>query len=248
MRTELMLTLIDKHANSRSVKRFLEEGVSGFRITLGYGSLQHNANHLMLIRKVSSAFGVKSRIYWDCPGEKVRLGKIKKFKPKQGQTLTFSISPSKTALPLSMSQHVLHALKAGDEVVVSDGLVHLTVSKILKQGFKAKVDFAYDSLASFKGVAFPNSKVDYESFTPFDVEALKVAAHYEPDFAVVSFASSASDVKRARRILDEADANKVKVMAKIESRKGVKNAESILRACDGLMIGRGDLALNTSFE
>lgn len=64
------------------------------------------------------------------------------------------------------------------------------------------------------------------------------------DYLAISFAESAVEVVKIKKMF----LKRVKVISKIETKKGVSNIDRLIRVSDGVMIARGDLGHDVSFE
>ncbi|MBW2263337.1 MAG: hypothetical protein JRG91_15330 [Deltaproteobacteria bacterium] len=100
-------------------------------------------------------------------------------------------------------------------------------------------------LRTEKGLNAPGMKRE-SKLTDKDSKDLAFGIGLKVDVVCLSFVSSAAEVKQARRIIKKKGAHKPEVWAKIETAEGVKKAAEIVEAADGIVIGRGDLAAETS--
>ncbi len=121
------------------------------------------------------------------------------------------------------------------------------LKKMQKNGMDvARVNTKYMTERKFKEI-YPRLKKLKKTKILFDIkntEVIKWIDKYPYEYLAVSFASSVSQIKKIKEITKK----DVKIIAKIESEKGVKNFKSILKASDGIMVARGDLAKNVPFE
>jgi pyruvate kinase len=127
-------------------------------------------------------------------------------------------------------------------VLIDDGLVELTVDELSETRINCTVVNS-GFLSSRKGVNVPDVYVNLPSFTEKDVEDIKFGIKTGFDFIAASFIRSAGDVKKIREVLEENGGEDIKIIAKIESRDGVNNIDSILEVADGVMVARGDLGV-----
>lgn len=82
-----------------------------------------------------------------------------------------------------------------------------------------------------------------------NLEVLKWVNDYDYEYLAVSFTSTANQIKKIRKLVEKSKRNeKVKIISKIENEKGMKNFDNILKESDGIMVARGDLSKNLSFE
>jgi pyruvate kinase len=77
------------------------------------------------------------------------------------------------------------------------------------------------------------------------INAIPFANSVKFDYLAVSYANTATQIKKIRELIID---KKVKIISKIETKNGLKNADALIKSSDGLMIARGDLSRNVSFE
>ena len=76
---------------------------------------------------------------------------------------------------------------------------------------------------------------------------IEFALSQNADFIALSFISSARQVKEVKALLNKMNAD-IPVIAKIEQAQALEESGAILEVCDGMMVARGDLALEISIE
>ena len=105
-------------------------------------------------------------------------------------------------------------------------------------------------LSNRKSMFFPDKELDMVYLSDQDKEDLKFGVEQGVDFVACSFVSKAQDILDVKNWLEECGSprGKIEVIAKIESRAGVNNLDSILDVCDGIMVARGDLGVEVPFE
>ena len=102
------------------------------------------------------------------------------------------------------------------------------------------------TLASNKGVNFPNTVINIDVVTPKDEKDLLWGAQNKVDFVAVSFVQSAKDILHVKSLL-KGFKSKSQVFAKIEKFDAVVNIDEILEASDGVMVARGDLGIEVPY-
>lgn len=136
------------------------------------------------------------------------------------------------------------AVAAGDRVRLDNGLVNVEV--LAREGARLRCRVVDGGrLGSRKHVNLPGVAVDLPSVTAKDREDIAFGVAQEVDFVALSFARSAEDVAEARQLLGPKGGRTVKLVAKIENQEGVRQAEAIAAAADGVMVARGDLGIET---
>ncbi len=145
-----------------------------------------------------------------------------------------AVSVSYAALPSE--------LKAGDRVLIDDGLVELRVEACSETDVRCTVVNG-GTLSNHKSINLPGVHVSLPAITEKDAEDLAFAARHGFDWIAASFIRSKGDVEELRRVLAEKGGEGIRIMAKIENREGVDHLDEILDAVDGVMVARGDLGV-----
>ncbi len=143
-------------------------------------------------------------------------------------------------------EHLLADVHPGQIILLDDGNLTLRVQQVDAQVVTCVVE-AGGELLSGKKVNLPGVDLSLPPLQPDDEADLALAAAYQADFVAVSFVRTAEDILEARRVI-EATGWRMGIIAKIETRQGVTNAEEILRVSDGLMVARGDLGVELPAE
>jgi pyruvate kinase len=132
-------------------------------------------------------------------------------------------------------------VKLGDPILLSDGSVRLRVMRIEDGAIVCDV-VAGGTLSSGKGVNLPTRTLSLPAMTAYDQEALAAGLDMGVDFVGLSFVRSRADVEMARQVMQE-HGRQVPIIAKIEKHEAVDNLDAIIEAVDGVMVARGDLAV-----
>ncbi len=135
-----------------------------------------------------------------------------------------------------------HEVPAGKEILIDDGTLGLTVEKVENEYIVCNIDNV-GTIKKRKSVNVPNTHIDLPTLTKKDTGFLKFSAENNVDFIAHSFVRSKEDVFAVRSVLDAHGGQGIKIIAKIENRAGVENIEEILDHSDGVMVARGDLAV-----
>jgi pyruvate kinase len=150
---------------------------------------------------------------------------------------------------------VLAQVKRGERVVLDDGRIVAIAEASGVQGLVCRVTQTAKSparLRSGKGLAFPDSHISLPALGPEDESALNFAIAHA-DGVDVSFVNSRRDVDRIVKRLHADAAPGFGLVLKLETQGAIRNLPEILFAVlryrpAGLMIARGDLAVEASFE
>lgn len=138
-------------------------------------------------------------------------------------------------------------VKAGDRILINDGLIELEVKKVQGKDMHCKI-LNGGTLGNKKGINVPGVEVNLPSITEKDISDICFGIENGFDFIAASFVRKAEDISEIKKILEKNSGSGIKVIAKIENRQGVDNIDEILKVADGIMIARGDLGVEIPVE
>jgi pyruvate kinase len=141
---------------------------------------------------------------------------------------------------------LVNDIKVGDTVLVDNGLLRLEVLTKDDARIRCRV-LIPGELKSRRHINLPGVKVNLPSFTEKDRADTTVGLEEGIDFVALSFVREAKDIELLRRFLSEKK-SRCRIIAKIEDQSAIDNLDSIVSACDGLMVARGDLGIECPFE
>ena len=136
-------------------------------------------------------------------------------------------------------------VKAGDTILLDDGLVRLTVLSTTASTIRCRVENS-GPIKNHKGVNVPGVRLNMPYMSQQDRDDLLFGAEQGFDYVAASFVRSAADVRELRHVLDQAG-SRMRIIAKIENQEGVSNLPEILDAADGIMVARGDMGVEIDF-
>ena len=138
-------------------------------------------------------------------------------------------------------------MKKGDTILIDDGLIELEVSDFSDKDVVCTV-LNGGRLSNKKSINLPGIKLDMPYMTDKDREDLIFGIKNDVDYVAASFVRNADDAKCVRDLLNENGGEDIKLIAKIENNEGVENIDEILAVSNGIMIARGDMGVEISFE
>src|SRR5690606_15514561 len=141
---------------------------------------------------------------------------------------------------------LLEQIKPGHTIYLDDGLVEFTVDAVLDDRASCKV-VTGGELRSRKGASLPQVAVDLPALDENDVEHIRFGVAQGVDYVAASFVRRPEHVMDVIQCIQEAGGHQL-VIAKIESREGVRNIDGILEVADGVMVARGDLGVELPTE
>jgi pyruvate kinase len=236
-RTKIIATIGPASADKAILKHMMECGMSVARLNFSHGTFESHGKSIQLVREVSKKLGVHIPIFQDLSGPKLRLGEFKEKTVKEGERVVFGHNG------IPVQREIWKWIKAGQPVLIDDGVVELIATKVKAVGFEASV-VVPGVIKSNKGVSLPGIKVDLPALSEKDLSDLEFGIKSGVDAVALSFVQKAADLKQLKKLIKSYTNRDVKVIAKIETIDALKNLDSIIAESDVVMIARGDLALN----
>jgi pyruvate kinase len=250
-RTKIVATIGPASDSEEMLRRLIDAGMDVVRLNFSHRSAEQAKPLVARVRKVADELGVFVGILGDLRGPRIRVGEMEngaiQLEPGHKIVLTPNSvigTPEKIAVSFrSLANDVAH----GTIILLDDGNIELQVLDRLAGGEVLCEVLRGGELKSNKGVNLKNRLISLPSLTTKDYQDLDFAVSQELDFLALSFVQSAADVRFLKQTLAERGAS-IPVIAKIERQNALEDIENIVKECFGVMVARGDLALEMSFE
>ena len=250
-RTKIVATIGPASESEDTLRQMIEAGMDVARLNFSHGSADETKALVERIRRVSAELGVFVGILGDLRGPRIRVGQMNNgsIELERGHKVVLTPTPVVgTPDRISVSFRALaNDVNHGTTVLLDDGNIELQVVDLLPEGEVLCEVQRGGELHSNKGVNLRNRLVSLPSLTTKDYTDLDFAVAENLDFLALSFVQSASDVRFLKQALAERGAN-IPVIAKIERQNALEDIENVVRESFGVMVARGDLALEMSFE
>ncbi len=243
--TKIVATLGPASSSPEVLERMVQAGIDVVRMNFSHGTAADHKARAEGIRAAAAKFGRTVGILGDLQGPKIRVGKF-----ADGQITLVIGEPFilDAACPLGNQERVGLDYKdlpkdvhPGDILLLDDGRLKLTVDHVRATEIHTRVLVGGD-LSNNKGINRQGGGLTAPALTAKDMDDIKTAAEIGVDFVAVSFPKSDADMYMARQLLRAAGST-AGLIAKIERVEAVQNLEDILESSDGIMVARGDLAV-----
>ncbi|MCJ8500060.1 pyruvate kinase [Desulfatitalea alkaliphila] len=249
-KTKIVCTVGPASDSPEVLTTMIENGMSVARLNFSHGTHKEHGRVIGLIREISERLGRPVAILQDLGGPKIRVGAIAgdglPLQPGQQLILTNQAGEAK-GNRVSVSYGDLPSqVKAGNRILLADGLMELTVEYATASDIVCTV-VTGGVLTSFKGINLPASTLDVPSLTDKDQRDLAFGLEMEVDFVALSFVRSAADIHAIKKMILRRRKD-TPVIAKIEKHEAVAKAGGIIEAADGIMVARGDLGVEIPLE
>ena len=248
--TKIVATLGPASSSPDVLERMFRAGVDVVRLNFSHGKAQDHIDRAMLVREIAHKVGKVVAIMADLQGPKIRVGKFAEGKVQLENGQPFVLDASR-AEPGDLHgvgldyKELPRDVKAGDILLLNDGLIVLTVEAVKGEQVHTRVKVGGE-LSNNKGINKQGGGLTAPALTAKDMEDIRTAASFQCDYIAVSFPKNATDMEMARQLCNVAGEqwkHRPALIAKIERTEAIPNLEAILKASDGIMVARGDLAV-----
>ncbi|MBI1857694.1 MAG: pyruvate kinase [Candidatus Melainabacteria bacterium] len=250
--TKIIATLGPASTDPKTISDLIKAGVNVFRINCSHTDPETRSNVIRIIRNEAKKQGRVIGVLVDLQGPKIRVGKLKDgcihlLDDSELVLTSEQMLGNANKFQVVNFDKIISCLKPSERILLNDGLIELKITDVMdKKNVKCKVIYGGE-LKDGKGINFPDSNLkDVPALTEKDIEDLKHAQKEEAELIALSFVRSAEDVKAVRKYF--AKDSKIKVIAKIEKPQAIEDMDNILKAFDGIMVARGDLGVELSYE
>lgn len=248
--TKIVATLGPASSDPALLEAMIRAGVNVVRLNFSHGKAQDHIDRANLVREAARRAGREVGIMADLQGPKIRVGKFAEGKVMLEPGQPFVLDASRTepgdigGVGLDYKE-LPRDVKAGDTLLLNDGLIVMTVDKVVGDAVHTTVKLGGE-LSNNKGINKQGGGLTAPALTAKDMEDIKTAMSLQADYVAVSFPKNATDMELARQLCNMAAAqynHKPGLIAKIERAEAIPELDNILRVSDGIMVARGDLAV-----
>ena len=243
--TKIVATLGPASSSPQALERLLQAGVDVVRLNFSHGKAEDHIALADTVRQVAARLKRPVGILADLQGPKIRIGKFEngKILLKEGDSFILDAQctlGNQARVGLDYKD-LPHDVNRGSILLLDDGRLVLEVSHVAGAEIHTRVRHGGE-LSNNKGINRQGGGLSAPALTAKDMDDIKTAAQMGADFLAVSFPKSASDMYMAHQLMRTAGGSALTI-AKIERVEAVDALAEILDASDGLMVARGDLAV-----
>ena len=254
-RTKILATIGPSVFGQEKIDEIIMAGVNGCRLNCSHGTNEEREEQIKWIRNAAEKKGRSVAILQDLQGPKIRLGAIvdNHLDLHAGDEVVLEAKEGfehDGGLTLPVQYNLAEKVKVKEPLFMFDGKIKTEVAEIVSET-AIKVKVLNDGFVmSKKGLNLPETDFGGDIITAKDMEDLEYGAHQDYDYVALSFVQSAHDIEKLKEILLSLGST-AKVIAKIETKKAIasdENLEEIVKAADGIMVARGDMAVEAGNE
>ena len=247
--TKIVATIGPASSSREILTQMIAAGVDVVRLNFSHGTAADHIARAALVREVAEAAGREVAIMADLQGPKIRVGKFKDGRINLNAGQRFILD---AACELGDDERVgldypnlPRDVRAGDTLLLNDGLIRLIVLRVAGTEIHTEVVVGGE-LSNNKGINRMGGGLTAPALTAKDMDDIKTAMQLGADYVAISFPKNRTDKEMARQLASIAGAatgQRPQMIAKIERAEAIPALEEILDASDGIMVARGDLAV-----
>lgn len=249
-RTKILATVGPAVNHDATLKELILTGVNGFRLNFSHGTYEERDQQIRWIRDASAELNKPVAILQDLQGPKIRLGNLNEdMQVAAGDELVLDYSSEHQGSTLPVQYNLAEKVKPGELLYIFDGKVRSVITEIISDtAIKIRVENS-GTLMSRKGINLPDTDFGGDIITPKDMKDIEYGAKQDIDYVALSFVQSADDINSLRQILISLGST-AQIVAKIETKAAIEpeTLKEIVKASDGVMVARGDLAVEAGPE
>ena len=250
-KTKIICTLGPALDDPATLKKIFIKGMDVARLNFSHGTHEEHLERVRRFRQIRDELKKPAALLLDTKGPEIRLKKFKNGKimlPTGSRFIltTEDIEGDEDRVAVTYKD-ITRDLTKGNRVLIDDGLIDLKVTGVNDTEVMCEV-MNGGELSDKKGVNLQGVTARMPFMSDQDRKDLLFGIKNNFEFVAASFVRNADDVKQIKSFLEENGGGFIKVISKIENRDGVKNIDEIIRVSDGIMVARGDMGVEISFE
>lgn len=250
-KTKIVATVGPASQSLDCISDFYKNGVCFLRLNMSHGDFDTHLKTINLRDEFEKDSGKILGLIFDLCGPKIRIGDFKDGFIDLKKDAKFILT-TKKVLGDEFRVHINYPnltkdISVGNKIMLDDGKKLLVVTQIISEtDIETKVVFG-GNLTSRRGVNMPDAELSISALTKKDKKDIDFAIKKGADYFALSFVRSKNDVLELRKYLTKNNSN-AKIISKIETPEALKNIDDIIDISDGIMVARGDLAIEIGAE
>lgn len=250
-KTKIVCTLGPASSSKKIISKMYDAGMNVCRINFSHGTHEEHAEKIRIIKEIREERKIPLPILLDTKGPEFRTKTYKngKITLEKGDTFIFTpddIIGDETKVSVTY-EHICEVMNKGDKIYLNNGLMVFEVTAVEGRNVITTVIEGGET-SDHKSMYFPDKELKLEFLSERDKADILFGIEHDVDFIALSFVSTKEDLLSVRKFLKDNGGENIDIIAKIESRQGVKNLREIAEVSDGVMVARGDLGVEIPYE
>ncbi len=250
-KTKIVATIGPATKSEEMIQKLAEAGVNIARLNFSHETQDSHLERINSIKAVNEKTGSNLAILVDTKGPEIRCGVIENDGVffETGETVKIvkeEVLGNKERFTIDTPE-MYADVKVGQTLLVDDGKVRMTILEANEDNLLCRVENP-GYVKTRKGINIPGAYLSIPFISEKDESDIRFAAAQGANFIAASFTRRKEDVLEIREILKQEGAEHIQIIPKIENQEGYDNLREILEVADGVMVARGDLGVEISFE
>ena len=250
-KTKIVCTIGPASEKEEILEKMMLAGMNVARINFSHGTHEEHAEKIRRVKAVREKLNLPVAIMLDTKGPEYRIRTFANHKVmlKEGDPFTLHVDEVEgDEHQVSVTYANLNKdLNIGDRVLINNGLIAMDVQEIEGPEIRCQVVIGGE-LSDRKSMSFPGKVLNQVYLSEQDKADLLFGIEHDVDYVACSFVSRKQDLLDLREFVDANGGQYLSLIAKIENQSGIDNIEEICTACEGIMIGRGDMGVEIPYE
>lgn len=245
-KTKVVCTIGPSSENVETLTKLAQAGMNIARLNFSHGTHEEHLARIKMVRQVAESTGINLGVALDTKGPEIRLGNFVNDTEEYqiGEIVYIEKAECEGTHERFHIQvpELFDDLASGNEILINDGKMRLTVLENDGNELKCRVEVA-GPISSHKGCNVPGVKLSMPFLSEKDEADIRFGCQNNVDFIFASFTRRPADINAIRKICIEEGKPHINIIAKIENQEGYDNVSEILDVADGVMVARGDLGV-----
>lgn len=250
-KTKIVCTIGPATDSEEMLRKLCLAGMNVARLNFSHGTHDEHLRRIEMIRKVRTELNLPIAIMLDTKGPEYRIGTFEQgsVELKEGDPFIFTTEQIEgNSGKVSVSYPKLYEdMAPGDTILLNNGLMVFRVMKIEGHEIHTNVECG-GVLSNRKSMSFPGKVIQQPYLSKQDMSDILFGIQNDVDFIACSFVSVKQDLVDVHEFMNKNGGHGIELIAKIENQSGYDNIEEICEECDGIMVARGDMGVEISFE
>ena len=250
-RSKILATLGPATNSYEAIEKLMAAGVNGFRLNFSHGDYEERDQQIAWVRQASAKIGKPVAVLQDLQGPKIRLGELNaNMEVAEHDVLRLVYGAKHDGYTIPLQYDLSQKVHPGERLYIFDGKIRTEVIGVDEETATVIVKVHNSgTLMSRKGINLPDTNFDGDILTAKDLRDIDYGADKDIDYVALSFVQSPDDIVALKQLLQDKGST-AKVVSKIETKAAIEKGvlEEIVKVSDGVMVARGDLAVEAGAE
>lgn len=249
-KTKIVATIGPSSEDKETLSKMVDEGVNVMRLNFSHGDFKEHQKKVDKWKEIAKEKDNYLGLLQDLSGPKIRIGEFKteEVTLKKGEEFiltTEKIKGTKNKVYINYP-HLPEDISVGDDLLIDDGKLRVKVTEVNEPEVITEVVIG-GTIKGRRGVNLPGVNLQTSALTEKDKKDLEFGAKNDVDFVALSFVRTAEDIRELKKLMNKADLD-AQIISKIETQQALDNIDEIIEETDGIMVARGDLAIEIGPE